>query len=241
MNIAPLNSFFASLITINLLLISKFYYSLSQKQLYFVLILSSLFPITLISSLFWRDVVGMYILSLGFILILLSKKSIILNIFSIVISSALFYFYRTLYPIFLIFSFFLTTFKTSFVKTITAAIVSLSIAYFVFINYSIQYLSIEDLNAVINYNFLAVLIKFPLGFIGPFPWNQFFNNAIFSYQIQENIQAIFNLTFLYFFVKNFKAIISEYKNDLIFQTSFLLILSCKVISILNFKSKTLLR
>ena len=105
------------------------------------------------------------------------------------------------------------------------SILSLSIAYFVFINYSIQYLSIEDLNAVINYNFLAVLIKFPLGFIGPFPWNQFFNNAIFSYQIQENIQAIFNLTFLYFFVKNFKAIISEYKNDLIFQTSFLLILS----------------
>ena len=223
MNIAPINSFFASLTTVNLLIISKHYYSLSQKQLYFVLILSSLFPFTLISSLFWRDVVGMYILSLGFILILLSKKSIILNIFSIVISSALFYFYRTVYPIFLIFSFFLTTFKTSFVKTITAAIVSLSIAYFVFINYSIQYLSIEDLNAVINYNFLAVLIKVPIGFIGPFPWNQFIDNNIFSYQIQEYFQAIFNLTFLYFFFRNYKVIVLKYKNDIIFQTSFLLI------------------
>lgn len=223
MNIAPINSFFASLTTVNLLIISKHYYSLSQKQLYFVLILSSLFPITLISSLFWRDVVGMYLLSLGFILILLSKKSIILNTFSILISSVLFYSYRTAYPIFLLFTFILKIFKKNIVIILISSVVSLSIAYYVFINYSIQYLSIEDLDRIINYDLLAVLIKFPVGFIGPFPWNQFIDNNLFSYQIQEHIQAIFNLTFLYFFFRNFKAIVSKYKNDIIFQTSILLI------------------
>jgi hypothetical protein len=225
MNIAPLNSFFASLTTLNLLLISKYYYAFSPKKLYYVLIISSLFPITLISSLFWRDVVGVYLISLGFILILLSKKNIVLNIISILFSSFLFYSYRTLYALIILFMSLLKYIKVNFITISLSLLLTLYIGYYIFINYSIQYITVDDLASIYNYNILSVLIKFPLGFIGPFPWNQFFDNAIFSYQIQENIQAIFNLTFLYFFVKNFKAIISQYRNDLIFQTSFLLILT----------------
>ena len=225
MNIAPINSFFASLTTLNLLLISKYYYVYSPKKLYYVLIISSLCPVTLISSLFWRDVVGIYLLSLAFILILLSKKNIVLNIISILISSFLFYSYRTLYALIILFMSFLRYVKVNFITLSLSLLFTLYVGYYIFINYSIQYITIDDVTAIYNYNIMSVFIKIPLGFIGPFPWTQFFDNAIFSYQIQENIQAVFNLTLLYFFVRNFKSMILQYKNDIIFQTSFLLILA----------------
>lgn len=224
MNIAPLNSFFASLTTLNLLFISKYYYLFSNKKLNYVFIISSVFPLTLISSLFWRDTVGMYLLSLSFVLLLLSKKNIILNIFSILISSILFYSLRTLYPLVILGTFIIYKIKLNVLTIFISVSITLLIAYYVFINYTIQYITINDIISIANYNIFTVLIKIPLGFIGPFPWNQFMIEPVFSYQLQEYIQAIFNLTFLYFFVKNFKSIISKYKSDLIFQTSCLLIL-----------------
>lgn len=225
MNITPLNSFFASLTTLNLIFISKHFYSFSHKKLNYVFLLSSLFPLTFISSLLWRDIVGIYLLSLSFILIILSKKNIILNIISIIISVILSFSFRTLYPIIILFIFLINRFKINILSISIAVLLSSFIGFYYFNNYGINYVSSSDIDSIINYDFLTIIIKFPLGFIGPFPWNQFLDRPVFSYQIQEYIQAAFNLTFLFYFFNNFKSIISKHKNDFIFQVSILFIIS----------------
>lgn len=236
LNISPLNSFFASLTTLNLLYLSKHYYLLSKIKLKYVFVLGSLFPITFISSLFWRDLVGVYFLSLCFILLLLSKKSVILNLLSILISCGLLYLFRTVYPVVILTTFILSKSKSNILTIAIALFLSLTMAYYVFSNYLLAYISphvtasfLQDIRRISDYNILIILVKVPLGFIGPFPWNQFLISPVFSYQLQEYLQAIFNLTVLYLLLRNWKTVFLENKNDIIFQTSVVLI----VIGLLN--------
>ena len=168
MNIAPLNSYFASLTALNIVFISKHFYLFSNKKLNYIFILTSLFPLTLISSLFWRDVIGMYLISLSFVLILLSRSNIFCNLLSFIISSISFYMFRIIYLLVLVFTFSLKFFKKLKKRTLLFAFL---ILFMIIFSFSFEYVRLADLETLKNYNIFIFLIKVPFAFIGPFPWD----------------------------------------------------------------------
>ena len=76
LNIAPLNSFMSVFTSINLYLISKYVLNYRLIKLKRVAILSAYFPLTLISSIFFRDVTGIALMSIALVLLSFSKDTL---------------------------------------------------------------------------------------------------------------------------------------------------------------------
>ena len=206
LNIAPLNSFMSIFASINLLLISKHLLRFDTNKLRYVAILSAYFPLTLISSLFYRDIVGMGLMSLGLVLIMFSKKNIFYYLM-IMISGYLFYLQRTIYPLVLVVSValdfmingrgFASSAKRifSFIIFFPAFIVMLILSFTIGLAEGENSSYIEGAGTV-NYAFLP--LKLLMGLIGPFPWFQYFTTGRieYSYQFADYLQGVFNLTTL---------------------------------------------
>ena len=84
--------------------IKKYIFKIDNKLLKYIAITSAYFPLTLISSHIYRDIVGIALMSIGLVLIFSSRKFII-QLLMLVIACYLFYLQRTIYPLILISAF----------------------------------------------------------------------------------------------------------------------------------------
>lgn len=212
MTFAPLNSFFSILISINIILISKYIFKIDNISLKYVAITSAYFPMTLISSLIYRDIIGIALMSIGLVLIFFSRKFII-QLLMLVIACYLFYLQRTIYPLILISAFIIDKMinqhSNSPKRDLLIKIFTIIITIIIFP--TILNLSSTDANEAMlatafNFNLFILPVKLILGTIGPFPWNQFLlyeQIPAFAYQLQDYLQGTFNLAvFVAIILKN---------------------------------------
>ena len=203
LTIAPINAFSSMLISMNIILISKYKFNLRIKSLKYIALITAYFPMTLISSLLYRDIVGLALMSIGLALILFSKKAIT-QFLMLIIAAYLFYLQRTIYPFILIIAFLINSiinrkYKSNkqevFYKVgiLIASIILMPII----INYSINTEANESMaNGAFNFNALILPVKLIIGLIGPFPWTQFLiykTTPANAYQLQDYLQGTLNI------------------------------------------------
>lgn len=216
LTIAPINSFSSLLISMNVILISRHKLRYNIRKIKPIAILTAYFPMTLISSLLYRDTVGLALMSVGLTLIILSKRGII-QYLMLIIACYLFYLQRTMYPFILLLAFIINivvnqNFKSKgrdiFYKVSTVA---LSIALLpVIISLSFTEVNQNMAAGGMNVNLVSFPIKMIVGLIGPFPWTNFLIYKTFpayAYQLQDYLQGTLNVsivvTILFFWKKYF--------------------------------------
>lgn len=205
LTLAPINTFFSILTSINILIISKFKLGFENKKLKYIAILTAYFPMTLISSLIYRDIVGIALMSIGLLLIILSKR-FITQFLMVIIAAYLFYLHRTVYPVILLIAFIVNILinpqykQTKFDLYYKIGIIILIISLMpFFLNLSNTKSNLWWLKGALNVNPLVIPIKIVVGLIGPFPWTQFLSYKtipINAYQLEDYLQGVFNITFI---------------------------------------------
>jgi hypothetical protein len=177
-----------------------------KKYIKWALILAIYQPFSMISSMISRNIVGQFFVILGLYLLFnaLRERNIKL-IFLILLSSISMYLERLIYIVFpiiimIIYLFFNKKGKFQ-ILLITPILLGLI--------YLISFLFVVDKSAefyVKNISGAILWIYLPINilrlFIGPFPWTNWFNfddNSIFL--ISDYMQAVVNVTFVYFIIK----------------------------------------
>ena len=200
LNIAPINSFFSILTAINIFMVCKKEEWTSDVCKCILLILA-FFPATLLTSYFFRDIVGWAFISVGLVLIC-KANSITTKTIAIVISMGLFYLQRNGYiviPIALVMAQYSLLAKTRkvgmflFVCIVALLIVPLAVGF----------ASTEStdsyVDGVSNLTVIALPIKIILGLIGPFPWTNVMMYETFpavSYYIGDYVMGCLNIGLL---------------------------------------------
>lgn len=216
LTIASINTFSSLLISMNLILISRYKLHYSNRILKPIAILTAYFPMTLISSLLYRDTVGLALMSVGLTLIILSKRGII-QYLMLIVACYLFYLQRTIYPFILLLAFVINivvnqNYKSKGwdifykVSTIVLIIVLMPIIISLSFTESNQNMAVAGMNVTL----VSFPIKMIVGLIGPFPWTNFLIYKTFpayAYQLQDYLQGILNVsiivTLVYFWRKHF--------------------------------------
>ena len=211
LTISPINTFFSLLTSINIILISKYKYNFSDEKLKHIAIATAYFPITLITSLLWRDVIGFSLMSIGITMIILSRRSLT-QYFVLICAGYLFYLQRTVYPILLVLAFgtnivFNKNFRTSNIQKIYRYITIIIICFSIpeIYNLANTESNIALARGMFNLNPIFLPFKFIIGLIGPFPWTNFLLYELFpanAYQLQDFLQGTFNISFVIVMFKN---------------------------------------
>ena len=178
----------------------------TSRQIKIALLLTIFQPISFISTMIWRDVVGQFFVALGgYILYKSTKKNKILMILLIILATFSFFINRFLYaffPIIVIFGYFLFLKKNKF------GLLLLPLVY-IFIDYFDNILSVtnhitesygDNITSVTFWVFLPLNVIRLL--IGPFPWSNWFtfdDSTIFL--IAEYLQAVVNISLIGFLMK----------------------------------------
>lgn len=234
MTIAPINAFSSLLISMNLILLSRFKFQYSNKSVKPIALITAYFPMTLISSLLYRDIVGLTLMSIGLILILFSKRTIT-QYLMLIIACYLFYLHRTMYPVILLLAFLINAvinqnYKSKewdFFYKVATVIVSI-----VLLPIIITYFNTEtNQNMVatgLNVNFFTFLIKMIVGLIGPFPWINFLLYKTFpanAYQLQDYFQGTLNITIVVTIIFHWRKFFKKGSLNLLNLTGVLLIIT----------------
>lgn len=237
LNIAPLNSFMSVFTSINLYLISKYVLNYRLINLKRIAILSAYFPLSLISSIFYRDVTGIALMSIALVLLSFSKSKIYKYIL-LIPAIYLFYMQRTIYPVILLTAFildFIIISKASLTKSKANVLVTIILfipAVILLSRWSFDLGLSEGNNSAyiegasrVNYLFLPV--KLIMGIIGPFPWTQYFTTGRieYSYQFADYLQGTLNITIVALIFSYFRYFARKKEFNLINLTGLLLILS----------------
>jgi hypothetical protein len=233
LTISPINAFSSLLLSMNIVLLSVYKFQHSQKTTKQIAIISAYFPLTLISSLLFRDLVGLSLMSVGLTIIFLSKTAFT-RFFMLAVASYLFFLQRTSYPIVLIFAFilnsifsqnFLSKKRDSFFK-ITTVLLSVILLPVVF-DFADTEANQRMAQAGLEVDPIFLPLKIILGIIGPFPWNNFLLFEIIpanAYQLQDYLQGTMNVAILITVFTNKKSLFKRESLNLLTVTGFLLII-----------------
>lgn len=215
LNLSLVNAVFTLFTAMLITYMAKYFFNLNKKQLLATLILCSFFPFGMITTATMRDFAGQFLIALGLISLQYSFKNPRL-FFLLFVSAILFFLQRKNYVVipfitYIIFLFFYTKesglvrFKSSFNIRVIFLIISLFIGY----NYFLQATQSEliDTETQLSYNYTADItqVQFYLllpiyifkGFLGPFPWTQFFNYTQETiYQLGDYFTSTFIFTIL---------------------------------------------
>jgi len=203
LTITPINTYCSLLLSMNILLISKYQFNVSATVLKYIAVTTAYFPMFFIPSLLYRDIVGLGIMSIGMVLVLFSKKTIV-KYCMLVVACYLFYMHRTIYPVIILMAFvinsvFFHSYNTKgngyFYKVVT--IILSIVAFSIIVTYTNTEGNQAMASGAFSFNFLFLPVKIILGLIGPFPWNQFMQYKEIpanSYQLQDYLQGTFNVT-----------------------------------------------
>lgn len=212
LNLAHINAAFTLFTAMLITYMAKYFFNLNKKQLLATLILCSFFPFGMITTMTMRDFAGQFLIALGMISLQYSFKNPKL-FFLLFVSAILFFLQRKNYVVvpiitYIVFLFFYTKesglvrFKSSFNIRILFLLVSILIGY----NYFRLATQSEliDTESQLNANYTTDITKvqfyllLPIyifkGFLGPFPWTQFFN---YSQETIYQLADYFTSTFLF--------------------------------------------
>jgi hypothetical protein len=179
----------------------------SSKQIKFALLLTIFQPLSFISTIIWRDVVGQFFIALGGYLLYSATRAnkILMLFFAIMASLSMFlqrYIY-TLYPFIAIGGYYLFQNKNKLRLLLVVPLLGYFVNYFDNLLSLSSHLTESYGNNISGLNFWIFL---PLNiirlFIGPFPWTNWFtfdDNTIFL--IADYFQVVINITLVIMLVK----------------------------------------
>ena len=212
LNYAPLNIFSSLLASMNLMLVFNNNYPgkegdyKSARKL--LLIVTAFFPMFLFNDTLWRDPFGEALISIGLVMMTLSR-SLIKKVISFIVLAATSFIQRTAY---LLIVGAVTAIPELRVKKKTTLIIL--IPFFALLMYGLLgYFNMNEeegyVDAYVKYtSVLALPIKLVLGLIGPFPWIQFLlafeGYPYFAFQLSDYILGIFQLAYFFAILLNLK-------------------------------------
>lgn len=207
LTITPINVFFTTLLSINFVFIAKFILLLDKPKVTAVAWTSALFPMFLLSDNFYRDPIGVGLLSVGLTLYFVSN-TLIKKIVSIGLTIYFSYILRTVYPAIFLLSllvYYLLIDRRNR-KYLILFLPLILILLYSFVNENSQ-----DTEYVSGYytpsSLLYLPIKIIFGVIGPFPWTQFIMYKVdpsVSYQLSDYLLGIFQLSYLTLLIQKAK-------------------------------------
>lgn len=211
MNFSALNVFSSLLASVNIVFIYNHKYKFNKKVHTSLLFWTAFFPIFLLNGTIWRDPFGVMLISIGLVLLVLSK-SFLSKVFSFLFLGAASFMQRTIY---LIFSG-VATFWEYLQKTTSVVMklvyFSLGIIAIFTLNDITQTVNGADYNSgyVNSLSVAALPIKILFGMIGPFPWTNFFSgvevNPAFAWQLQDYIMGTFQFGYLLTIICKFRSL-----------------------------------
>ena len=211
---SPLNVFASLLASSNVVLLFNHKYpgedgkNKSARKL--VLYTTALYPMWLLNDTYWRDPMGVALISIGLSLVTLSDNTIKKTVSS-VIFAFFSYIQRTIYIIIAGFS---LSGSELFGKkrgaNIAVGALFLILLYF-FIQFYDSNVDSSYTSGAINYaSTLIMPLKIVLGLIGPFPWTQFMlafeGNMLVAYQPSDYLMGVVQFAYLICIVNNFKRV-----------------------------------
>jgi hypothetical protein len=231
LNLCHVNTIFTLFTAILLTYMAKNFFDLNKKQLFMTLILSSFFPFGLITSITIRDFAGQFLIALGMISLQYAFKNS--KLFGLLfVSGILFFFQRKIYIIlpfaaYLIQLFFnakdsdLKILSRKFNIRVLILIVSMVIGLYYYklatqseIIDAESQLSSEYTSDISKAQFYLLLpIYIFKGFLGPFPWTQFFKyQETTIYQLGDYLTSTFIFASLITLWRN-KNLTKSFKDD----------------------------
>ena len=178
----------------------------SSKQIKFALLLTIFQPISFISSMIWRDVVGQFFVALGgYLLYKASKTNKILMLILVLLASFSFFMQRYLYaffPIIVMGGYYLFQRKNKFSLLLMPILFYIVLYFDNLLSLSTHLTESYGDNISGIYFWLFLPINVIRLFIGPFPWTNWFtftDNTIFL--IAQYFQAVVNISLIIFLVK----------------------------------------
>ena len=228
LGIAPINTFFSLFAAMNVFLISNRFFVDFKKRSFF-LILMAYFPATLLTDLFFRDIVGWSVMSLGLAMMYISKTTLE-KFVSMLLAIPLFYLQRNGYaviPILMLFADFVFFSKQKniiiIILSIIATIVLIPIAYDFVANEATD----SYLEGATKWPIYLLPIKIIFGLIGPFPWTNFLlydKIPEVSFYLGDYIMAIFNISILMCLLKVGRKSINRNTTDMTFVLGIILLM-----------------
>jgi hypothetical protein len=226
LTIMPLNAMVSLFAAVSIAYISR-NTIIKTSQITMIVVLCALFPINLIASIFQRDMTGQFLMTVGVVLIVLSKNK--WKLLFLLLASYLFYLQRTPYIIIPFAAYLLYI----ILRKNENRIYTIFIMSFVFIIIAISYNLLSDiyekngsyLTSFSNKNTVYLFpVKFAIGIIGPFPWTQFVKSYESSYQLQDYLMAVFLFSVLYYIFPYIIKQIKKHNLDFMILVSFCLII-----------------
>lgn len=209
LNYAPLNVFSSLLASVNIMFLYKREFKENKAIHNSVLFWTAFFPTFLLNDTVWRDPFGICLISVGVVLVALSK-----NLASKVVSFVIFGFasfvQRTMYVL-------IAAVTATWENIQKSRNVALRIFYVAVGFVLLLYLSnlTDEANGaeykagyVNSMSYLALPIKIIFGMIGPFPWTNFFRavemNPAFAWQLQDYLMGTFQFGYLIALIMEWK-------------------------------------
>ena len=202
LNYEPFNIFSSLMLSCNIMLWYKQRYVENQTVHNALMFWTAFFPTFLLADTLWRDAFGVYLISIGLLLVSLSS-SIIERILSFILLGYVSFMQRTVYVIIAGASAFwgnIAKTRNTVLKILYAV---LGVIAVFFTGNIADNTNGEDYNSgyVNLMSYLALPIKIIFGMIGPFPWTNFFKgvevNPAFAWQLQDYIMGTFQLGYLF--------------------------------------------
>lgn len=211
LNIAPINSFFSLWAAINIYMLTK-QRDWNPATNKWVLLILAYFPATLITSYFFRDIVGWAFISVGLVL-MIKAKNIVSQIITMLVAMLLFYLQRSAYVVLPMAIFIAQYAIVSKKKEIWLALVALLAASFALpyvIDFSFATSDGELMEGAREWPIYLIPIKFIVGLIGPFPWTNFFmwhETPEASYYLSDYLMGCLNMAFVFCLLLYWKSFI----------------------------------
>lgn len=214
MNYAPLNVFSILMASANLLIAYNYLNPgedgdrKNARKL--VMFCTAYFPLFLLNDTVWRDTFGVFLISIGLVLMTLSDNTskkmlslIVLVYFSFLLRNVYVFVAVAIYAI-----------KEIRLRNKAAnfIIVPIAVAAMIIVsNFFQEKTSDEYVGLYVNQmSFLALPIKILFGLIGPFPWTQFMSvftgRVDVAYQLSDYILGVFQIGYLFAVIFNWKSL-----------------------------------
>lgn len=200
LNIAPLNSFFSVLTAINIYIVCR-RKEWNYKTKKCILFLLAFFPATIISSYFYRDIVGWAFMSIGLVLIC-KAKTLVSKLVVMPLAMLLFYLQRNGYIVLPI-AILLAQFSLLSKSKKTGAFAIVGVLVLLILPSVFKFASNDSTDAYIegssSWSIYVLPIKIILGLIGPFPWSNLMMYKIhpaFSYYLSDYVMGCLNIGLL---------------------------------------------
>lgn len=206
LNIVPINAFASLFAAMNVLLVDKCVRGKSYNQPKILRYLVAYFPVTLITSYYFRDMVGLSLMSVGLVLLSLSKN-MFQKVLMLVVTCYLFYLQRNAYvlvPILMfLFDYLLLGNKKNILIKIIAVFICIMAVPFAYSLFETES-TLKYVSGSTKWPIYMLPFKLIVGLIGPFPWSNFLKWHTFpevSYYLGDYCMAVINIGLLITVVK----------------------------------------